>query len=156
MKNHLLFIFASTVFIASVGFAFQKPEEVRQEKAIQDPKESSKADELARELEAIKRELAAERKKSDSIDNQRMVNLGMLKSNVGDLQRANTSYRKSLNRLVYIIGKFNPDSVMKYYSEFPEQVEPASDTVKKKIESEEIAIPSPKKSIWKRIFGGKH
>lgn len=137
------------MLFASLGFAFQNQEEPKKQKAAE-VKEPSKADEVVKELEIVKKELAEERRKSDSINLEREKNVSILKKSVTDLQTANKSYRRSLDRLIFIVGKFNPDSVMKFYGEFQEI--PPKDTLKKKIDRE-IVVPEPeKKGFFHRIF----
>lgn len=139
------------MMFVSLGFAFQDQEEVPKKQKPVESKEPSKADEVMRELEIVRKELAEERRKSDSINAEREVNVTILKKSVNDLQSANKSYRKSLDRLVYVVKKFNPDSVMKFYGEFQE-IPAAKDTIKKKIERE-VVVPEPeKKGFFHRIF----
>lgn len=149
MKGNILIFLSTCMMFASLGFAFQDQEEVKKQKPAEQ-KEPSKADEVMKELEAVRKELAEERRKSDSINAERQVNVDILKKSVTDLQSANRSYRRSLDRLIFIVGKFNPDSVMKFYGEFQEI--PPKDTLKKKIDRE-IVVPEPeKKGFFHRIF----
>lgn len=157
MKKYIVFIASVVVFIASVGFAFQEP--VQDESKAQKPieaKESSRPDDILKELEKTRKELEKERLKNDSVNNERQYNVDLLKKSVTDLQFANKSYRKSLNKLIYVVGKFNPDSVMRYYGEYPDTTtETPQDTVKKKIETIAIDAPVKKMSLIKRIFTRK-
>jgi hypothetical protein len=152
MKGNLLIFFATSMLFASLGFAFQGQEDPKKTKPVE-VKEPRLADEVKKELDAVRRELEEERRKSDSINAEREVNVSILKKSVTDLQSANKAYRRSLDRLVFIVGKFNPDSVMKYYGEFQEI--PSKDTLKKKIESPSIdpdAIPTKRKNFFNKIF----
>lgn len=149
MKGNILIFISTCMLFISLGFAFQGQDESKKQQPVES-KEPNKADEVLKELEIVKKELAEERRKSDSINAERQVNVDILKKSVIDLQMANKSYRKSLDRLIFIVGKFNPDSVMKFYGEFQEI--PPKDTIKKKIEREVVAPEPPKKNIFQKIW----
>lgn len=149
MKGNLLIFFATSMLFASLGFALKGQEEPRSQKQTES-KQPRLADEVKKELEQVRRELEEERRKGDSINAEREVNVSILKKSVTDLQNANKSYRKSLDRLVFIVSKFNPDSVMKYYGEFQEI--PSKDTLKKKNSLPPVVVPEQKVPFFKRVF----
>jgi len=159
MKEQFKLFVASIFLCGSMAFAFQNQDDSQKTKQG-DEKKNPAVDDLAkevdsarREIEKSKREFADEMRKRDSIDAERKVNINIANKSVSDLQQANKAYKKSLGRLVYVVGKFNPDSVMKYYSEYLDPTEVQVDSTKKKIEYPEIEVPKPKKNFWKRLFG---
>lgn len=162
MKDRIKIILAAVVFIPSViAFTFQKQDDTT--KTPQQEKVNTHEAELARELEKArieleisKREIADEMRKRDSIDAERKVNINIANKSVSDLQKSNKAYERSLKRLVYVVGKFDPDSVMKFYGEYKEPTEIQIDSTKKKINYPEIEIPKAKKNFWKRLFGVKY
>jgi len=160
MKERIQIILAAIVFIPSViAFTFQKQDDTAKSKSPQEKVSGHEAQlalelEKARlELELSKRQIADEIRKRDSIDAERKINISIANKSVNDLQQANKAYKKSLGRLVYVVGRFNPDSVMKYYSEYLDPTEVQVDSTKKKIDYPEIEVPKPKKNFWKRLFG---
>lgn len=160
MKERIKVIIACVLLVGSMAFAFQKQDSAPKPKRADEKININSVENLAREVEAARREIEKskrefdyEMKKRDSIDTERRVNIDIANRSVNDLRKANQAYKKSLGRLVYVVGRFNPDSVMKYYSEYLDPEDVKIDTTKKKIEYPEIEVPKPKRSFWKRLFG---
>jgi len=162
MKKYLLFSISFTLFLVSTGFVILQAEQETNPQQDEDKKiaplsvpKSSKSDKVFEQISTLQTELSTERKKNDSVNNIRERNLSLTKQSLEDLKKANTQYRKSLNRLKYVLDKFPPDSVMKFYGEYKDN-EAEADTTKKKIESIAVDVPAPKRGLIKRIFGRKN
>jgi hypothetical protein len=152
MKKYLKLWIACVLFSVSTGFVITQDNDQKQEKKEEKVKPldiptTSKSDDLIQQLDELKRDLATERKKNDSVNTLRQTNLNLAEKSLSDLRKANAQYRKSLGRLKFILEKFPPDTVMKYYGEYQEPIaEP--DTSKKKIDP-------VKRSFFQRLFRRK-
>lgn len=159
MRKYILVSLACTLFLTSSAFVLLQ--ETSQEKSQEEPKvkplkipDSSKYDDLVKQVEALTRELAESKKKGDSINVVREADNRSSSKSVADLRAANAQYRRALNRLKFILEKFPPDSVMKFYGEYkdPDTATAAPDTVKKKIDEPVILVPHKRRGIFQRIF----
>jgi hypothetical protein len=158
MKAYLKLSIACVLFsVTMMAFVMQEPQqepiqdEEKKVKPLQLPA-SSKSDDIVENLNALKKELADERRKNDSVNTVRQSNLNRTEKSLVDLRKANEQYRKSLSRLRFILEKFPPDSVMKYYGEY---TEPDTSTVgdsKKKTEHAQVTAPVKKRSFFQRLF----
>lgn len=162
MKDYFILALALALLTTSTGFvisqaqdSFPQQEEPKV-KPLNIPK-TSKSDQVVDQLNAVQNELNIERRKNDSVNTVRERNLSLTQKSLEDLRKANTQYRKSLSRLKYVLDKFPPDSVMKFYSEYKDDsMEAQQDTVKKKIDEPVIEPVKQKRSIWQKLFGSKN
>lgn len=163
MKNYLKLIFATFLFMVSMAFAMQDPQtqekqekdESKKVKPLEVPA-TSKADAIISDVNALKAELEVERRKNDSVTAIRERNLSITQRSVTDLKKANDQYRKSLSRLKYVLERFDPDSVMKYYGEYKEPDTTNSDDSKKKTDKSVEVIATKRPNLFQRIFGRKN
>lgn len=164
MKKYIFLSTAVLLFTMSTGFVLLQakqdstPQQAESKKVIplSVPK-TSKSDDVIEQLNSVQLELAIERRKNDSVTSIRERNLSLTQKSVEDLRKANNQYRKSLSRLKFVLDKFPPDSVMKFYSEYKDDSSEATqDTLKKKINEPVIQQKKDRKSLWQKLFGSKH
>lgn len=158
MKSYIYMTIACFLFIVSMAFVIQVPQQDSKrdsaDKSVKplDIPRSSKSDDLFTQIDSLKRELAVEKKKSDSVNMVRERNLSITQRSVVDLRKANEQYRKSLSRLKYILERFPADSVMKFYGEYKDADAVQEDTLKKKTSTAVIVLPQRKRNLFQRIF----
>ena len=163
LKEYSLLIFACFMLITSTAFVFlqtpqQDQKEQKEDKKVKplDIPDSSKSDDLILQIESLRKKLDSETKKGDSINNLRKADLVDKQRSLSDLRAANIQYRKSLNRLKFILEKFPPDSVMKFYGEYKDRDSTEADDSKKKTETAVVVVPQKKPNLFRRIFKRNH
>lgn len=156
MKERIYILLACWVFIAATGFAFQSQQETsRASKAHKTSKAEQRLmrelEDTKKELEALRQESDADKRKRDSVDAERAVNLDITQKAVIDLRMSNKALRTVSARLAYIVSKMNPDTAMKYYGQFDE-IAPR-DSLKKNLSYPEVTPKLPKKrGFFYRLF----